>query len=131
MTQALTSSGRTCVSSSLPVAYDREPFVAADYPFQQPANLCVSSSPSVHHQKKRRVLALAEEVRIKHRLKLDDLMKPSSKRKLAWARAELWARLRDENPRIYTLQELGKIFGRHHATILIGVRKYRHRLAKL
>jgi chromosomal replication initiation ATPase DnaA len=50
-------------------------------------------------------------------------------RAVAHARHELWWRLRNHPELTFSLEEIGRIFRRHHVTILQGVRAHAARLA--
>lgn len=48
---------------------------------------------------------------------------------VARARHELWWRLRHQPEACFSFEEIGRIFCRHHATVLHGVRAHQRRLA--
>jgi chromosomal replication initiation ATPase DnaA len=52
-------------------------------------------------------------------------------RAISHARHELWWRLRHHPDIRFSLDEIGRLFQRHHATILHGIRAHEHRLGQV
>jgi len=51
-------------------------------------------------------------------------------RAISHARHELWWRLRHHPDLLFSLEELGRLFQRHHSTVLHGIRSHERRLAQ-
>ncbi len=53
---------------------------------------------------------------------------PTRTKAVAGARRELWWRLRHPPEACFSFQEIGRIFRRHHATVIHGVRAHQRRI---
>lgn len=74
-------------------------------------------------------LQIIEQVARRNDLSSKDLRSDSRRRKVAYARQEAMWELRQRTT--LSLPRIGYFFGRHHATVIYGLRKFEERLAAL
>lgn len=76
----------------------------------------------------RDLLDLVDEVCRHRRVTRDDLCGRARTKAIAAARNEVWWRLRHHPDLALSLNEIGRLFGRHHASVIHGIRAHQRRL---
>ena len=76
----------------------------------------------------RDLLGLVDDVCRRRRVTRDELCGRGRTKAVAIARHEVWWRLRHHPDVAFSYQEIGRLFDRHHATIIQGVRAHDRRL---
>ena len=77
----------------------------------------------------RDLLELLDDVCRNRAVTRDEVCGRTRTKAVACARHELWWRLRHHPELCFSFEEIGRIFSRHHATVLQGVRAHQRRLA--
>jgi len=77
----------------------------------------------------RDLIELLDEVCRHRAVTRDEVCGRTRTKAVACARHELWWRLRHHPETSFSFEEIGRIFLRHHATVLHGVRAHQRRLA--
>lgn len=76
--------------------------------------------------------SVVAEVALRHGVSLDALLSRRRTEKLAWARFEAWWMLRQvlraNGSPVWSLPQIGRMFGRDHSTVVAGLARYRARL---
>lgn len=72
----------------------------------------------------RDLLDLVDEVCRTRRVTRDELCGRRRTKAIARARRELWWRLRNHPELHFSYEEIGRLFGRHHSTVLLGIRAH-------
>ena len=78
----------------------------------------------------RDLLGLIDEVCRRRAITRQELCSRTRTKAVAWARHEVWWRLRHDPGTCFSYEELGRLFARHHVTILHGVRAHQRRIAE-
>jgi chromosomal replication initiation ATPase DnaA len=71
-----------------------------------------------------RIRALVREVAERHEINPFDICGQSRLQKICLARFEVWSILSEEAPK-KTLNQIGRMFGRDHTSVLYGIRRHR------
>jgi chromosomal replication initiation ATPase DnaA len=79
----------------------------------------------------RDLLELVEQVAACRGVPVDELCGLARTQSVSRARQEAWWRLRHHPERNYSLEEIGKLFGRHHTTVMAGVAAHARRLERV
>lgn len=72
---------------------------------------------------------IVAQVAARHGVSVDDLIGPSRQRTITRARHEAMWLMRQATTR--SLPSIGRVFRRHHTTVLFGIREHEERRAKL
>jgi len=64
---------------------------------------------------------LALELRAKS---MDEVLGPNRELRVSRVRHAVWAKLREIDPEVWTFPRIGRIFGRHHTTVMFGVDRH-------
>ena len=75
----------------------------------------------------RDLLGLADDVCRRRAVTRQEICSRTRTKAIASARHELWWRLRHDPERCFSYQEIGRLFARHHVTIMHGVRAHQRR----
>lgn len=78
----------------------------------------------------RDLLGLADDVCRRRAVTRQEICSRMRTKAIASARHELWWRLRHAPETCFSYQEIGRLFARHHVTIMHGVRAHQRRLAE-
>jgi chromosomal replication initiation ATPase DnaA len=78
----------------------------------------------------RDLLGLVDEVCRRRAVTREEIGSRTRTKAVAWARHELWWRLRHDPEACFSYAEIGRLFCRDHVTILHGVRAHQRRLAE-
>jgi chromosomal replication initiation ATPase DnaA len=78
----------------------------------------------------RDLLGLVDDVCRRRAVTRQEICGRTRTKAIALARHELWWRLRHDPETCFSYQEIGRLFARHHVTILHGVRAHQRRLAE-
>jgi chromosomal replication initiation ATPase DnaA len=78
----------------------------------------------------RDLLGLVDEVCRRRSVTRREICSRTRTKAVSFARHELWWRLRHAPGACFSYQEIGRLFARHHGTILHGVRAHQRRLAE-
>jgi len=78
----------------------------------------------------RDLLGLVDDVCRRRAVTRQEICGRTRTKAIASARHELWWRLRHDPETCFSYQEIGRLFARHHVTILHGVRAHQRRLAE-
>jgi chromosomal replication initiation ATPase DnaA len=81
----------------------------------------------VHDLEARDLLSLVRDVCKRRGVLLRELCSRSHRRSASWARQEVWALLRADPNRCYSLPDIARLFRRDHSTVLAGVRAHARR----
>jgi hypothetical protein len=76
----------------------------------------------------RDLLDLVDDVCRRRRVTREDLCGRGRTKAVSLARHEVWWRLRHNPEAAYSFEEIGRLFGRHHATVIQGIRAHDRRL---
>lgn len=71
------------------------------------------------------MLDIARQVAARHRLRVEEMLKPCRERRYSWPRQEAMHLMVRE--RRWSLPRIGMFFGVHHTTILYGARQHAKR----
>ena len=91
----------------------------------------VSARTVVDNLRARDLLDLVDEVSAHRGVVVHDLCGRVRTRSVSWARQEVWWRLRNHPERYYSMLEIGRLFGRDHATVKAGIDAHGRRLAAM
>lgn len=81
-------------------------------------------NPLIDALELRDLLGLVDEVCRQRRVTRDELCGRARTKAISAARKELWWRLRHHPDMSFSFQEIGRLFGRHHATVIQGIRAH-------
>jgi chromosomal replication initiation ATPase DnaA len=81
----------------------------------------------VRDLEERDLLSLVLDVCKRRGVLLHELCGRSHRRSISQARQEVWARLRADPERSYSLTDIAQLFHRDHSTVLAGVRAHARR----
>lgn len=87
-------------------------------------------SSVVEHLRLRDLLDLVEQVAVRRGVLVDEICGLARTQSISRARQEAWWRLRHHPERNYSLEEIARIFGRHHTTVMAGVAAHARRLER-
>lgn len=79
----------------------------------------------------RDLLGLVDDVCRARRVTREEVCSRARTKAIALARHELWWRLRNHAELHFSYEELGRLFARHHSTVLHGIRAHERALGPL
>lgn len=91
---------------------------------------CRSAHAVVEDLRVRDLLELVEDVAARRGVLVDQLCGDARTLSVSCARQEAWWRMRRHPERRYSLFEIGRLFSRHHTTIMAGIAAHARRLER-
>lgn len=88
----------------------------------------MTSAPGLDSLGTRDLLELLDEICRHRAVTRDELCGRTRTKAVACARHELWWRLRQDPEVCFSFEEIGRLFHRHHPTVMHGVRAHQRRL---